>query len=354
MTRFSCGTELIIGKDSLNFLKTLHASRVLLVTDRYFSDSGIAKAVLTRAGCPDGVIFDEVQPDPPAELVAKGTSVMRSVQPELLIALGGGSSIDCAKGILLASEQKPIFAAIPTTSGTGSEVTSFSILTHNGVKHALIDRDIRPDFAVLDPVLLSKIPPKLISESGMDAVGHCLEAFVSQGRNALTDALSGDALRTLLEQLPRSLAGDLSAREHVHLAATMAGIAFDNAGLGAVHALAHALGGAHHIPHGRLCGILLPHVMDFNKDVCMQQYAKLSRMCGLGAATEVLAVRNLRSAIVRLLQQLKLPATLKEAGISSYDADAIVRAALADRCMAGNPKPASAEDLARILKEAAG
>ena len=353
MTRFSCGTELVMGKDSLDFLETLRASRVLLVTDKFFSESGTAKEILTRAGCPDGVIFDEVQPDPSAELAARGAAVMKQLQPELLIALGGGSSMDCAKGILLAAEHRPVFVAIPTTSGTGSEVTSFSILTHKGVKHALIDRDIRPDYAVLDPTLLSKIPPKLISESGMDAVSHCMEAFVSQNRSPLTDALAGEALHTLLAFLPRSLAGDMDAREAVHFSATMAGFAFDNAGLGVVHALAHALGGTHHIPHGRLCGILLPHVMDFNKSACSGQYAKLARMCGLGAATEVLAVRNLRNAILRLLREMKLPATLKEAGISSYDPDAIISAALADRCMAGNPRPATADDLMQILKEAA-
>lgn len=354
MTRFSCGTELVMGKDSLDFLGKLQASRVLLVTDKFFSESGMAKDILTRTGCPDGVIFDEVQPDPSAELAARGTAVMKELQPEVLIALGGGSSMDCAKGILLAAEGRPVFVAIPTTSGTGSEVTSFSILTHKGVKHALIDRDIRPDYAVLDPMLLSKIPQKLISESGMDAVSHCMEAFVSQGRSPVTDALAGEALHTLLEQLPRSLAGDMDAREQVHMAATMAGFAFDNAGLGAVHALAHALGGAHHVPHGRLCGILLPHVMYFNKTACSGQYAKLARMCGLGAATEVLAVRNLHNGILHLLREMKLPVTLKEAGISSYDPDAIVSAALADRCIAGNPRPATGDDLKQILKEAAG
>lgn len=354
MTRFSCGTELIIGKDSLDFLGTLKVKRALLVTDKFFSENGTAKTILTRAGCSDGVIFDDVQPDPSAELAARGAALMKQLQPEVLIALGGGSSMDCAKGILLAAEKRPVFVAIPTTSGTGSEVTSFSILTHGGVKHALIDRAIRPDYAVLDPVLLEKLPQKLITESGMDAVSHCVEAFVSQNRTPLTDALAGEALHTLLEQLPRSLAGNMDAREAVHTAATMSGIAFDNAGLGAVHALAHALGGAHHIPHGRLCGILLPHVMDFNKSACSGQYAKLARMCGFGAATEVLAVRNLRNGIVRLLRELKLPTTLKEAGISSYDPETIVTAALADRCLAGNPRSAAADDLRRLLKEAAG
>ena len=201
--------------------------------------------------------------------------------------------------------------------------------------------------------MLEKLPKNLIAESGMDAVSHCIEAVAANNHNPITDALAGEALRILLEHLPRSMAGMQDAREKVHLAATLAGIAFDCAGLGAVHALAHALGGAYHIPHGRLCGILLPHVMEFNREVSLSQYAKLARMCGLGAATELLAVRNLRSAILRLQRQLQLPTTLKEAGIVLELPGEIARAAEQDHCLAGNPRPVSAKELTAILTEAA-
>lgn len=349
MKRFSLGTELIFGEGSLAFLSTLEKKSAMVVTDSFFSQSGLAQTILDKVG--GGIIFDKVQPDPSALLVAEGAALLKQHKPDILIALGGGSAMDCTKGILLAAEFRPIFVAIPTTSGTGSEVTSFSILTHEGVKHALVDPAIRPDYAILDPALLQKLPQKLIAEAGMDAVSHCVEAAAAKNANAMTDALAGEALRILLEYLPRSFSGDTAARSHVHLAATMAGIAFDNAGLGAVHALAHALGGAYHVPHGRLCGILLPHVMDFNKTVCRSKYAKLARFCGLGAATELLAVRNLRAALCDLQRQLKLPATLKDAGVEIKNPDNLVSAALLDPCMASNPQAMTKEDLAAILQE---
>lgn len=356
MKRFSCGTELICGADSLDFLGTLGAKQAMLVTDKFFSQSGLARSILARAGCPEGEIFDAVQPDPSAALAAKGAAMLKKAKPELLIALGGGSSLDCAKGILLAAEKRPIFVAIPTTSGTGSEVTSFSILTHEGVKHPFVDKAIRPDYAILDPVLLQKLPVHLIAESGMDAVSHCVEAIAAKERCLVTDALAGEACRILLEKLPRSFAGETEVRGEVHLAATMAGLAFDNAGLGLAHALAHALGGAFHVPHGRLGGILLPHVMDFNKDICAGQYASLARMCGIGAATELLSVRNLRQCICRLRSTMKLPATLAEAGVSPEELtaklDSIANAAMEDRCMTGNPRPVTAADAKAILREA--
>lgn len=353
MNRFSCGTELIFGPDSLEFLSRFRGEKAMLVTDKFFSQSGLAKQILARAGCPDGVIFDAVQPDPSALLAAQGAALLKQHGPEVLIALGGGSSLDCAKGILAAADQRPVFVAIPTTSGTGSEVTSFSILTHEGVKHPLIDPSMRPDHAILDPTLLQDLPKKLVADSGMDAVSHCVEAFAATGHSPVTDALAGEALHILLTDLPRSLAGDPESRFRVHLAATMAGMAFDCAGLGATHALAHALGGAYHVPHGRLCGLLLPNVMDFNKTSGLSRYAKLARMCGLGAATEILAMRNLRSAIVTLRRQLGLPGSLQEAGIVLEQPQDIAQAAKEDRCLTGNPRSASVAELERILTEAA-
>lgn len=358
MKHFSCGTELIFGKDALTFLSTLGAKKAFLVTDAFFSKSGLAKEILSHTGCERGTVFDKVQPDPCASLAAEGAALMNKEKPDVLLALGGGSSLDCAKGILLAADLRPIFVAIPTTSGTGSEVTSFSILTHGGVKHALVDVSIRPDYAVLDPSLLQKLPVHLIAESGMDAVTHCVEAVGAIGRTAVTQALAGEGLRILLENLPRSFTGETQVREEVHLAATMAGIAFDNAGLGLCHAVCHALGGMFHVPHGRLGGVLLPAVMEFNKSACSTAYAQLARMCNLGASTDLLAVRNLRQAICRLQTLLQLPSTLKEAGIDKEEllrkSDVIAQAALEDRCIHTNPRSVTAEDIGKILREVAG
>ncbi len=357
MKRFSCGTELISGPGALDFLSTLGAKKVLLVTDSYFSKNGTAARVLGKTGAP-GEIFDKAVPDPPAHLAAEGAAKLQRMQPDLLIALGGGSSLDCAKGILLAAECRPRFAAIPTTSGTGSEVTSYAVLTHDGVKHPLTDRALRPDLAILDDALLSGLPPQLVADAGMDAVTHCVEAAAANGASLLTDALAGGALDTLLRRLPASYEGDAGVRGSIHTAAAMAGLSFDNAGLGLLHALAHALGGVFHVPHGRLGGVLLPHVMDFNRDAALEKYAYLARLCGHGAATDLLAFRALRSSLLRLRRLLQLPGTLQEAGVDKTRLegrlDELCRAAMADPCLSGNPRPVTEGDVRRILREAMG
>lgn len=356
MKRFACGTELYCGENALEHLRALGAKRVLLVTDSYFSKNGTAARVLQKTGA-EGEIFDRAQPDPPACLAAEGAAVLQRLRPDLLVALGGGSSLDCAKGILLAADYRPRFAAVPTTSGTGSEVTSYAVLTHDGVKHPLTDAALRPDIAILDESLLRDLPPALIADAGMDAAAHCLEALCARDATPLSDAMAGCALDTLLRLLPVSYGGDASLRGEIHTAAAMAGLGFDNAGLGLTHAMAHALGGAFHIPHGRLCGVLLPHVMDFNRDAALEKYAHAARLCGLGAATELLAFRNLRQAVIRLRRQLQLPATLTEAGIGRKDleaaSDGLIRAALQDPCLFGNPRPATAQDMEKLLREAA-
>lgn len=356
LTRFSCGTELISGPGALDFLSTLGAKKVLLVTDSFFSQNGTAEAVLKKTGA-DGEIFGRAVPDPPAQLAAEGAALLRRLQPDLLLALGGGSSLDCAKGILLAAESRIRFVAVPTTSGTGSEVTSFAVLTHNGVKHPLVDKVLRPDVAILDDALLSALPPGLVADAGMDAVTHCVEAAAATGAGPFTDALAGGALNVLLRDLPASFHGDPSVRGAIHTASAMAGLSFDNAGLGLLHAAIHALGGVFHVPHGRLGGILLPLVMDFNRDAALKQYAGLARFCGHGAATELLAFRALRGALLRLRRQLQLPGTLEEAGVDGARLeslmDSLVHAALADPCLAANPRPVTEADLRRLFLEAA-
>ena len=270
----------------------------------------------------------------------------RAPPPDTVVALGGGSAIDCAKGIV--SLEPVQLVAIPTTSGTGSEVTSFSILTHQGVKHPLIDERIRPQIAILDDSLLGELPKGLIADAGMDALTHCLEAAASQNANAFTGAFAYSAFRTVLETLPASFAGDRSVRGRIHQAACMAGIAFDNAGLGVCHALSHALGGAFHLPHGRLNAILLPHVLRFN--AAFAPYAELAAYCRLSGT------QGLVLALQRLCRRLELPESLSAAGLEraavEAQADAVCRAALADPCLASNPRPVSLEDLRTLLRAA--
>jgi 1-propanol dehydrogenase len=352
---FHCNTKLIFGSGAVQWLAQYKASSVLVVTDRYFEENGTAARIGALVPGAAVTIFSQVTPDPPAEVVAKGVAVCRQCQPDLMIALGGGSPMDCAKAMGYLLDRRPTFVAIPTTSGTGSEVTSFSIVTHSGKKHPIVDETLRPDYAILDPDLLTNLPKGLIADAGMDILSHDLEAVAAKGATPLTDALARESFGRCMKFLPTSFSGDLSAREPVHLAATMAGMAFDQAGLGICHALAHALGGQFHVPHGRLNGILLPAVLEFNAPACLTAYADLARSAGIGGATERLLLRGLTAAIVRLRSTLAMPGTLHEAGISTADldaaADALADAALADACAASNPRPATREDLKSILRQ---
>lgn len=337
MQEFVLSTRLCFGANALDALKMLQAERVLLVTDKFFAENGTASRICALCGCASK-IFAKVQPDPPLSLIAEGVEQMREFSPDVLIALGGGSAIDCAKGMLSMSGSAAKTVAIPTTSGTGSEVTSFAILTHEGVKHPLVEEHLRPALAILDDSLLEKLPKGLIADAGMDVVAHCIEAVAAKNASPFTHALAVSAYQTVAELLPRSFDGDTSVRGAIHCAATMAGIAFDNAGLGACHALAHALGGAFHLAHGRLNGILLPHVIHYNHDF----------------APYHLLGPNLRFAVSRLRRRLQLPASLTEAGLKREDvlreADAICTAALNDPCTKGNPRPLTKEDYCSLLR----
>lgn len=354
MTEFFCPTKIWSGKHALDALHTFHVKRAFLVTDPYFSSSGKAEEIGRKLVGAEVRIFDQIQPDPPAELAAKGAAACRQFQPELLIALGGGSAIDCAKAIRLAAELPMIFLAIPTTSGSGSEVTSFSILTQGDVKHPLVDPLLRPDGAILDDSLLEALPPKLIADTGMDLLAHCIEALAGKNRSSITEALAIEAAGIVLGHLQASYEGNHSVRGLLHEAATMGGMAFDNAGLGLCHAMAHVLGGVTHLPHGRLCAMLLPHVMQYNLPAALSQYARLARSFGLEGATEKLSLRALITCMERLRAALGLPATLRAADITLEDTKKLAKTILEDPCCDSNPVPVTEEAIIRILKAVAG
>lgn len=348
MQTFSGGTTIYAGLDALQILKTLCGKRTLIVTDQFFSENGTAQMLFSLCGG-ECRIFDRVEPDPSLSLIADGISVLQEFKPDSIVALGGGSPIDCAKGILSLGASDARLIAIPTTSGTGSEVTSFSIITHEGVKHPLVDEKLRPSAAILDPSLLQALPPKLIADAGMDVISHCLEAIAAKNASPFSDALAMSAFDTARKLLPKSFAGDTSVREAMHDAATMAGLAFDNAGLGACHALSHAIGGKFHLAHGRINGILLPHIIAWNAETNPEPYRRLAAFCGLSG------IRALTAAIIRLRSALKLPDTLAQAGLQSADvlaaADALGQAAQADPCSQGNPRPVSAADYSALLRQ---
>ena len=343
---------------AISVLKELEIRRLLLVSDPYFVQNGKAQQIGAVSSAENIQIFDKVQPDPTVLLAAEGTAAVREFQPDAIVALGGGSAIDCAKAMAFFGGGNAKLIAIPTTSGSGSEVTDFSILTHEQVKYPLIDRRLRPDIAILDGDLLEKLPPSLVADCGFDVLSHALEAIVAQNADGITDALAKEAFSRAFSLLPASFAGDAGVRLAIHEASTMAGMAFTQAGLGICHALAHSLGGELHIPHGRLNAILLPAVVTANGEKAREKYAAVSRAAGLGGSADAVAVRNLRSGLVRLRRQLKLPQNLVQAGIDPrllrQKQDKILSAALADPCCATNPVPVTRQLLQSVLEEVTG
>jgi 1-propanol dehydrogenase len=271
--RFQLTTTLYYGPDSLSALAQLAGRRVLIITDAFMATSQLMLQVREVLAESTIEVYDKVIPNPDVAAVAAGLAAFLAFEPEALLAVGGGSPIDTAKAVRklaleLGHRAEAGFYVIPTTSGTGSEVTSFAVVT-DPVSHAklpLTSDDMLPDVAILDPDAVSTLPPFLVADSGMDAISHAIEAYVAIGHNDFSDALAEKALRIADTYLLRSYRSnaDVKARTHQHTGATMAGIAFQNSGLGIVHSLSHAIGGSFKVAHGRLNGILLPHVIEFN------------------------------------------------------------------------------------------
>ena len=350
MQQFFGGSQICFG---LECLESMDLGRLLVVTDPYFYKDGTAQSL--ARGAAEVSYYYNVSPDPSARLAAEGTAAVKEFRPDTILALGGGSAMDCAKAMAYFSGTNAQLIAVPTTSGSGSEVTDFAILTHDGVKHPLVDPKLRPAVAVLDANLVAKLPQSLIADGGFDVLTHALEAYVAKNATPFSDALAVSAFRDTLNGLLASYRGDLEARGRVHYAATMAGQAFTNAGLGLCHALAHSLGGAFHVPHGRLNAILLPAVLAHSPS---QKYGEMARLAGLEGRAEAVAQRNLRNSLVRLRRELALPSTLAEAGVSPAEvrknAENIIKAAISDPCCDTNPTPVTADMARMVLAEVTG
>lgn len=353
-----CGTKVVSGTGAVRKLAELGAKRVFVVTDPYFYEKGIAAKIGMQTGAKEIVYFSGVQPDPTVELAAEGTAQLKSFGADLIIALGGGSAMDCAKAMAYFSGKKTPLVAIPTTSGSGSEVTDFAILTHKGVKHPLVDASMRPTLAILDSDLLGELPAKLVADAGFDVLSHALEAYVATGAGVFTDALARDAFRIVYGLLPASFEGNRQVRLEIHQAATMAGMAFTQAGLGLCHAMAHSLGGKFHVPHGRLNAILMPKVIACNSEKEGKKYGELARWAGFSGSADTVAVRNLCNGLSRLRQELGMPQTLAQAGISPREVrrvtDELVEAALEDPCCRTNPVKVEGRMIRKILEEVTG
>ena len=358
MERFSCDTQIVAGPGAVNELGKLNIRRLLLVTDPYFADNGEAARVAGLAHAQAVEVFSKVRPDPTVELVAEGTAAVKEFKPDGVVALGGGSAMDCAKAMLWFSGLEARLIAIPTTSGSGSEVTDFAVVTHGTLKYPLVDQKLQPCMAILDSDLLENLPRRLIADAGFDVMAHALEAYVAKNAGAVSDALARDAFCAAFAHLPASYSGKLEVRGRIHTAATMAGMAFSQAGLGLCHAFAHCLGGMFHVPHGRLNAILLPAVVLLNAQYAPGKYAQLARSAGLGGSADTVAIRNLKNGLIRLRKELNMPQTLAQAGVEPRSVQRavpeIVKAVKADPCFETNPFKPEDFMLRRLLEEVTG
>ncbi len=358
MQEFIAQTKIIAGSGSLETLKDLGLQRLLVVSDPYFVENGTAQRVAKLSCAPAAEIFSEVAPDPSVELAARGTARIKEFDPDGVVALGGGSAMDLAKAMVYFSGSTAKTIMVPTTSGSGSEVTDFAILTSSGVKHPLVDPRLRPDVAILDGQLLQQLPKKLIADSGFDVLSHALEAMVAKNAGPISDCLASAAFACVYANLPASYGGAAAVRLKIHTAATMAGVAFSNAGLGLCHAMAHALGGLFHVPHGRLNAILLPEIIECNGHAAGEKYARIALAAGVGGSAQTMALRNLKNALIRLRRELHMPETLAQAGVDPmtvrYRTEDIVTATLQDPCCATNPMEVEGYMVRRVLEKVVG
>lgn len=383
MNNFYLRPEIIYGDQGLDYLEQIKGKKIMIFTDQPMIKLGIVRKIekiIERRKIPYH-IFSGVEPDPSMDVVKKGLARFTKSKPDILIAIGGGSVIDTAKAVLFFSMKiqkqfvdeksvyKPMFIAIPTTSGTGSEVTSYSVVTDqaNAVKVPLRDRMMIPDVAILDEELTQSVPPKVTADTGMDVLTHALEAFVSNKSSVFTDMLAEKAIRLVFTYLPPAVHNgkDMLARRNLHLASCMAGIAFENASLGINHSLAHSVGAKYHLSHGRSNAILLPYVIAYNAGIydgtanhskAAQKYAEAAAWLGLSAESAEQGVKNLIEAIKKLNQKLSLPvsihATFIDRNIFEKNLPQITKVAIKDICTEGNPRKVSEKDLANILRRA--
>ena len=371
---FKAKTELCFGNHALDKLTELVNLNAVIVTDSFMTSSGMVGMIVTKlANCKKVCIFDEVVPDPPIEVVTAGLSFLIKEDADVVIALGGGSSIDAAKAIVFMAKQigekKNIkLIAIPTTSGTGSEVTKYAVITDKsrGLKYPLVDEELQPDVAILEAELVESAPPEITTNTGFDVITHAMEAYVSTSANVFSDALAEKSLTLACKYLPRAYRNghNLEAREKMHDASCLAGMAFNEVGLGINHSIAHAMGAKFHIPHGRANAMLLPHVVVFNANLddafgaghtsTAYKYTEIAKRAGLPAENPRIAVSSLVEELQYMLKMTRTPMSLREAGISREEFDrekaAIVEAAMNDVCTQTNPRPVTPEDIEEILE----
>ena len=330
---------IVFGDDALEHLSGIQGKRALIVTDRNIAKLGFAERVgneLAKAGL-EYQVFDEVEPDPSVQTIKHGGQVALDYQPDWLIGLGGGSSIDAAKAIwvlyarpdqepdainpseFLNLRQKAHMIAIPTTSGTGAEVTSIIVVTdvEGQRKTGVMSQEVVPDIAILDTSLVMGLPPQITGDTGMDALTHAIEGYTSNWRSDFTDGPALIAIKRIFEYLPRAYnnGSDAEARMHMMHAATLASISFGNAMAGLAHSLGHALGGLFHTPHGRAVGLFLPYTMEYLAEATSNLYAEIAHFIGISNGSDLEATQALIDRVRNLAKTLNQPLSVREAGI---------------------------------------
>lgn len=408
MQWFKVPSKIYFEKGSIQYLEKMHnISRTFIITDPGMVELGYVDKLLFYLRRREGrnyvhsEIFSEVEPDPSIQTVQKGVERMRQFNPDVIIALGGGSPMDAAKAMWLFYEHPEVdfndlkqkfidirkrvvrypklgnkaqFVAIPTTSGTGSEVTSFTVITdqEENMKYPLADYELTPDVAIIDPQFVMTVPKHVTADTGMDVLTHAIEAYVSNMANDYTDGLAIKAIQLVFEYLPKAYhnGSDELAREKMHNASTIAGMAFSNAFLGINHSLAHKLGAEFNIAHGRANTILLPHVIRYNAAkpnkfmsfpkyehfIADQRYAEIAKALGLHTRTVEEGVESLIQAIIDLAKELEIPMSIKELGVSEQEfeakVDELAELAFEDQCTTANPKLPLITELADVYRKA--
>ncbi|HFI0040011.1 TPA: 1-propanol dehydrogenase PduQ [Streptococcus suis] len=370
-------TELCIGEGALDQLKSYKDEHILVVADPFLRQSGQLESVLHYLDSSNQIIvFDDIVPDPPIETIVAGIQSVGSHSISIILTIGGGSAIDAAKAIYYFGKKMNVFAdavliAIPTTSGTGSEVTEFAVITDSQkeIKYPLVSREILPDIAILDSCLVTSLPEAITADTGMDVLTHAIEAYVSTNATDFSDALAEKAIKLVFQYLPQAYqnGNDSVAREKMHVASTLAGMAFNTASLGINHGLAHATGAKFHIPHGRVNSILMPHVIQYNANIGSRgiatedkqtaiRYQEIAKLIGCSATSPVLGVRQLIEAVKKLQRKLDLPLSLRDYGVSisafNESKEEIALAAISDKCTATNPRKPTKEEALEVLENA--
>ena len=376
MDSFGIKTQIYFGNGSLSRLKEIPYRKVLVITDPFVAQSKMIDLITgpLEEGKIEYEIFHDVVQDAPVDKISNGVKKFLEYKPEAIVAVGGGSAIDSSKAIREFALKIDHYGdvgliAVPTTSGTGSEVTSFAVVndTEAKVKYPLVSESLTADEAILDAELVKSVPPAITADTGMDVFTHALEAYVSTAHNEFSSALAEKAIEICGVFLLRAYldGNDMHARQKMHVASCLAGLAFNSASLGITHSMAHQLGAIFHIPHGRANAMLLPHIVEFNANInkhsrsqkeylpSVKRYANIAHILGLSNYNEVMSVRSLVNWIQFMQKEMNIPLTIQEIGTITPDAyfaavDKMADAALADACTATNPRVPTKEDIIKI------